>query len=76
MFGLLMLTGTLGYGVAVGSYNQKMIFSFICETRLMPDIEVMSGFVEDAFAELLSLSRNAISPDGQGADKPADKPSA
>ena len=75
MLGILMLSGTLGYGVAVGSYNQQMLFSLICETRLMPDIEVMSGFVEDAFAELLSLSRNTNSPDDQGADKPADKSS-
>lgn len=59
MLAILMLTGPLGYGVAILSYNQEMILAFIGETRLMPDIEVMSIAVEGAFNELLALARAA-----------------
>ena len=54
-----MLGGTLGYGVAIGSYNQKMYFNFVCDPRLMPDLEVMAQGVDDAFNELLAAARDA-----------------
>lgn len=57
MLGVLMLTGSLGYGVAVGSYNQEMIFALVGETRLMPDLGVMADAVEGAFVELLAEAR-------------------
>ncbi|HEY5646224.1 MAG TPA: wax ester/triacylglycerol synthase family O-acyltransferase [Pseudomonadales bacterium] len=62
MLGVLMLTGNLGYGVAVGSYNQEMIFAMIGETRLMPDLEVMAASVEAAFVELLAEARKVNGP--------------
>jgi hypothetical protein len=62
MLGVLMLGGSLGYGVAVGSYNQEMIFAMIGETRLMPDLENMSAAVEGAFAELLAEARKINAP--------------
>jgi diacylglycerol O-acyltransferase len=62
MIGILMLTGSLGYGVAVGSYNQEMVFSFIGESRLMPDLEAMTEAVDGAFAELLELARKVNVP--------------
>jgi hypothetical protein len=34
-----------------------MIFNYICEARLMPDIEVMSEAVEGVFSELLDQAR-------------------
>ena len=55
--GIMMLGGTLGYGVAVTSYNQKMIFGFTAEPRLLPDLERMVGFVEAAFGEMLDAAR-------------------
>jgi len=67
MLGILMLSGSLGYGVAVGSYNQQMLFGYICESRLMPDIEIMSDAVEGAFEELLAEAREVNAP-------PADIP--
>lgn len=54
---IMMLSGTMGYGIAVTSYNQKMIFSFTCEPRLLPDLERMVDEVEVAFAELLEGAR-------------------
>ena len=62
MLGVLMLGGPLGYGVAVGSYNQEMIFAMIGETRLMPDLENMVAAVEGAFAELLAEARKINAP--------------
>jgi len=52
-----MLSGAMGFGIAVTSYNQKMIFNFTCEPRLMPDLERMVDEVEGAFAELLEAAR-------------------
>jgi hypothetical protein len=57
MLGILMLTGNLGFGVAVTSYNQQMLFSCISETRLMPDIDAMSDAIGAAFEELLGAAR-------------------
>lgn len=62
MLGVLMLGGPLGYGVAVGSYNQEMIFAMIAETRLMPDLENMAEGVEGAFLELLAEARKINAP--------------
>ena len=52
MIGLLPLAGNLGYGVAIGSYDQHIVFSMIADARMMPDVEQMKVFVEEAFAEL------------------------
>ncbi|MEQ8860864.1 MAG: wax ester/triacylglycerol synthase family O-acyltransferase [Pseudomonadales bacterium] len=55
--GIMMLGGTLGYGVAVTSYNQKMIFCLTGEPRLLPDLEFMVEQVESVYAELLEAAR-------------------
>ncbi len=55
--GALMLSGTLGYGVVVASYNQDLYFNFTCDPRLMPDLAVMRAKVQDAFGELLEAAR-------------------
>ena len=49
---MIMLAGQLGYGVAITSYNQNLFISMTAETRMMPDVERMKGFVADAFEEL------------------------
>ena len=58
-YGTLMLSGTLGFGVVVGSYNQRLFFNFTSDPRLLPDVELMRSGVEDAVAELLALARSA-----------------
>ena len=60
----LMLSGTLGYGVAVSSYNQELFFHLICEPRLLPDVELMRTGVDDAFEELLQKARSAAATAG------------
>jgi diacylglycerol O-acyltransferase / wax synthase len=52
MVPLVPLGATLGYGVAILSYNQSLYFGMICEPRLMPDVALMKAFVDEAFAEL------------------------
>jgi diacylglycerol O-acyltransferase len=52
LYGTLMLSGTLGYGVVVASYDQRLYFNFTCDPRLLPNVELMRSGVEDAFAEL------------------------
>ena len=57
--GLLMLGGNLGFGVVISSYNQHIYFNFMCDRRLMPDIEQMAKCVHDAFDELLSAAEHS-----------------
>jgi len=52
MIGLLPLGGNVGYGVAITSYDQHMRFSMMADVRLMPDVEQMKTFVQEAFDEL------------------------
>jgi diacylglycerol O-acyltransferase len=49
---LVPLAATVGYGVAMLSYNQNLYFGFSAEPRVMPDVELMRSYVDDAFAEL------------------------
>jgi diacylglycerol O-acyltransferase len=55
--GVLVLSGNLGLGVTILSYNQALYFSFICEPRLLPDLEVLTNAVDAAYGELLSAAR-------------------
>ncbi len=52
--GLLPLGGNLGYGVAITSYDQHILFSMMADARLLPDVEQMKAFVSAAFEELRS----------------------
>jgi len=61
----IMLGGTLGYGVAVGSYNKELVFNFMGEPRLLGDVELMRLGVDEAFAELLEAAeKQAGAPAG------------
>lgn len=57
--GLLVLTGNTGFSATILSYNQQLFFSFICEPRLLPDLEVIKQGTEDVFGELLVAARHA-----------------
>jgi hypothetical protein len=52
--GLLPLGGNLGYGVAIVSYDQHIVFSMMADARLMPDVEKMKEFNRQAFDELVA----------------------
>jgi diacylglycerol O-acyltransferase / wax synthase len=55
--GVLVLSGNIGLGVTILSYNQALYFSFICEPRLLPDLEVLTNAAEAAYGELLNAAR-------------------
>jgi len=59
---MLMLSGPLGYGLAVSSYNKRLCFTLVCDPRLMPDVERMADAVDGAFAELLAAARCQDAP--------------
>jgi WS/DGAT/MGAT family acyltransferase len=56
--GLLVLTGNVGFSITILSYNKELFFSFICEPRLLPDLELITSNANDAFDELLAEARN------------------
>lgn len=55
--GLLVLTGNIGFSVTILSYNKQLFFSFICEPRLLPDLDVIVDSAGDVFNELLEAAR-------------------
>ena len=55
--GLLILSGNLGFSLTILSYNKQLFFNFICEPRLLPDLERLVAHAEDVFEELLTEAR-------------------
>jgi len=54
--GLLVLTGNVGFSVTILSYNKQLFFSFICEPRLLPDLELIATAADAVFGELLAAA--------------------
>jgi WS/DGAT/MGAT family acyltransferase len=54
--GLLVLTGNVGFSITILSYNKQLFFSFICEPRLLPDLEVVNMHADAVFGELLAAA--------------------
>jgi diacylglycerol O-acyltransferase / wax synthase len=67
--GLLVLTGNTGLSATILSYNQQLFFSFICEPRLLPDVEVIKQESEAVFEELLVAARDAAAQLSKNAEK-------
>ena len=55
--GLLILSGNIGFSITILSYNKQLFFSFICEPRLLPDLELIVDEAGNAFEELLDGAR-------------------
>ncbi len=55
--GILVLSGNVGLGVTILSYNGALYFSFICEPRLLPDVDSLANAANAAYDELLSAAR-------------------
>ena len=58
--GLLILCGNVGFSTTVLSYNKELFINYICEPRLMPDLEVLTAATNDAFDELLASAREHV----------------
>jgi hypothetical protein len=50
--GMIPLGANLGYGVVISTYNRKLYLAFMAAPNLMPDVELMKAYVDDAFQEL------------------------
>ena len=50
--GLLVLNGTVGLSLTILSYNKQLFFSFICEPRLLPDLDVLIEHADAVYNEL------------------------
>ena len=59
VIGIILLTGNVGFSMPILSYNQQLCFSFVCDPRLLPDVEKLVSAARDAFAELLGRSTQA-----------------
>ena len=55
--GLLVLNGNIGFSVTILSYNKQLFFSFICEPRLLPDLDVIVDGADEVFNELLTAAQ-------------------
>jgi WS/DGAT/MGAT family acyltransferase len=56
---MIMLAGQLGYGVGTTSYNNNLYIGMTADSRMMPDIDRMKNFAQDAFDELKSAADRA-----------------
>jgi diacylglycerol O-acyltransferase len=50
---------TLGYGVAILSYNSTLCFGMSADPNLMPDVALMKFYVDEVFAELKDRTQAA-----------------
>lgn len=55
--GLLVLNGNVGFSVTILSYNKQLFFNFICEPRLLPDLNVIVEDANQVFNELLHAAQ-------------------
>jgi diacylglycerol O-acyltransferase len=61
MVGLMPLGASLGYNVAIVSYNQTLVFAMMAEPHLMPDVDLMQAFAAEVFIELMAAAKGAAS---------------
>jgi len=58
VIGIILLAGNVGFSMPIISYNHRLCFSFVCEPRLLPDVEVLVQAAREAFDELLAEARD------------------
>ncbi len=60
--GMIPLTATLGYGVAILSYNGNLYLGLMAEPNLMPDVGFMKSRIKEALRELIAAVPKEIRP--------------
>ncbi len=60
--GMIPLTATLGYGVAIVSYNRNLYLGLMAEPNLMPDVGFMKSRIKETFRELIAAVPKAVAP--------------
>lgn len=51
MFAAFPLSGNIGYGVGITSYNQQMFLNLCSDPTLLPDLDRMKQFCDEVFEE-------------------------
>jgi WS/DGAT/MGAT family acyltransferase len=59
MIGFAPLSGNIGYGVGITSYNQQIYFFLTGEPNLLPDIDLMKKLCDEVFEELKKRASDA-----------------
>ena len=65
--GMVPLTATLGYGVAILSYNSNLYIGLVAEPNLMPDVALMKSRIKETLRELIARVPKEIVPAAPGA---------
>ncbi len=60
--GMIPLTATLGYGVAIVSYNRNLYLGLMAEPNLMPDVGFMKSRIKETFRELIAAVSKPVVP--------------
>jgi diacylglycerol O-acyltransferase / wax synthase len=60
--GMVPLTATLGYGVAILSYNSNLYVGLMAEPNLMPDVVFMKSRIKETLRELIARVPKEIVP--------------
>ncbi len=60
--GMIPLTATLGYGVAILSYNRNLYIGLMAEPNLMPDLGFMKSRIKETLRELIAKVPKEIVP--------------
>lgn len=60
--GMIPLTATLGYGVAILSYNRNLYLGLMAEPNLMPDVGFMKSRIAETLHELIAAVPKEIAP--------------
>jgi len=60
--GIIPLTATLGYGVAILSYNSNLYIGLTAEPNLMPDVGFMKSRIKEVLRELIARVPKEIEP--------------
>jgi diacylglycerol O-acyltransferase / wax synthase len=68
---VIMLAGQLGYGVGITSYNDTIYIGMTADSRMMPDVDRMKSFVQEAFDELKSAAESLSRAHPRRAELPA-----
>jgi diacylglycerol O-acyltransferase len=65
MIGCVPLAANIGYGVAIVSYNQEVVFGLMAAPNLMPDVERMRDYAAEVFQELVDAAvKGSVSAEG------------
>jgi WS/DGAT/MGAT family acyltransferase len=59
LYAIMMLSGNVGLGIAVTSYDQRLYFSLTSDARLLPDVDRLGVHAENVFDELLAAAAQA-----------------